>query len=44
MGNNYVVNDLCKMVIEMGFRIKRTKTLYIVCLLSTPVRPGKQNL
>ena len=29
MGNNYVVNDLCKMVIEMGFRIKRTNPFYI---------------
>ena len=35
MGNNYVVNDLCKMVIEMGFRIKPNKSfLYCIFFLS----------
>ena len=29
MENKYVINDLCKIVIEMGFRIKRANLFYI---------------
>ena len=31
-GNKYVVNDLCKIVIQEGFTIKRANLFYVVFL------------